>query len=110
METPAFKIECRCNTDAIVIAENLEKYGIIPDERNGRDIFISIEAYNKENPPISDNEEIKEEIMKAIEDACMVYELDYTPDITEEDHDFDDNDINSSGSTLRYRDDGGTDG
>lgn len=89
MKTPAFKITCKTNSDAIVVTKHLDENDITPDERRGNAIYLSIEALQFENESVAVGE-MKEDILEVIEDACMEYEFDYTPEIIETEFDFED--------------------
>lgn len=87
MKVPVFEIKCKRNTDAIIVAKHLEENDIVPDERSGSNVYLSIEALQFENEYVTVGE-MKEDILHVIEDACMEYELDYTPEIIETEFDF----------------------
>ena len=94
MKTPAFKIETQSNIEAICLGIHLEKSDIIPDTREGKTIWLSIEALVLENGGELENLEediptIKEEIIGVIEDFQMVFEVDKQPEITIAEYDFD---------------------
>ena len=87
MKSPAYKITFKDNTHAI-LAERLfeEEHGMIVDCRDGKTIYFSKDGMLNENDYEATD---KDDIEKALEDICMVGELDGMPDIEEVDFDFD---------------------
>jgi hypothetical protein len=81
MKTPAFKITCKNNTHALIMQRVLdEEHDLIIDMRDGNNLFLAIDALQEENQDVS-LEDIQNDIIHAIEDVCMVFEFDYTPDL-----------------------------
>ena len=93
MKTKAFKIQTQSNIEAISLGKHLEESDIIPDVREGKVIYLSIESLVLDNGGELDNLEedipsIQEEIVGVIEDFQMVYEVDNQPEIEIVDYDF----------------------
>ena len=91
MKTRTLKITCQANTEAIILTEVIEEYNdaALIDERQSNMLFISIEGAIEDGAFISE-EDMKEELGKAIEDAVMTYEFPTEPTIEVIDHDFND--------------------
>jgi hypothetical protein len=83
METPAYKISCKTNSEAILVSMLIEDAkGIVCDCRESKELIYSKEALDLEGVD-------KEDLVHLLEDACMIGELDYTPDFEETEFDFD---------------------
>lgn len=84
MKTPAYKIACMNNPEAILIDMLIEdSHGIVCDCRESKDLIYSKEALDLEGID-------KDDLQKAADDACMVGELDRDLNIEEIEFDFDD--------------------
>lgn len=81
METKAYKIDCARNSEAISVHEHLSKELYAEESgieifREGKQIFIRAEDIDEEMMD-------KDDIQSIIDDAVLVYELDYTPELTD---------------------------
>jgi len=91
MKTPAFKITCKTNTEAIILANCLDEIGYTSDERNGNILFLSIEALKLDNVIFCGNlntADIENGICECIEETSEIYEFDFCPSIETVTHDF----------------------
>jgi hypothetical protein len=83
MKTPAYKIACMNNPEAILVSMLIEEsHGIVCDCRESKDLVYSKEALDLEGWD-------KDDLQKAIDDAAMIGELDRDLGIEEIEFDFD---------------------
>ena len=87
MKTPVFKISLKNNIEAIVLNKHFKDNDFELATRIGENLYISKNDMLKEDEGSSPID-WKVDILTLIEDCCMVYEFDYTPEIQEVDFDF----------------------
>lgn len=85
----AIKIICQSPTEAIVLSDQLEEHDIIPDERDGQILWISVEAIMKDDDFGFENpEEVLREVASCIDNTVAEYEFSITPDAIITNHNF----------------------